>query len=129
MERVVPAAEVLARIGATFPCEPIEPAFRGEVAQRYRFSDGEGEFGLITSVTQPFCGNCSRARISAEGKLFTCLFASSGFDLRGILRDQGIEAVKVELDKVWSRREDRYSEIRGSNQAPAQKVEMFHIGG
>lgn len=129
MERVLPAAEVLARVQSVHPSEPIQPAYSGEVARRHRFADGQGEFGLITSVTQPFCGDCSRARLSAQGKLFTCLFATQGYDLRQRLREDGLNAVREEIAKIWSQRTDRYSEIRGSQDASGEKVEMFHIGG
>ena len=113
LDDVVPAAEIVAGIGAEFPLEPIEPGYRGEVARRYRYVDGGGEIGVIASVTQPFCGDCTRARLSADGKLYTCLFAVRGHDLRAIVRSG---ASDVELDEairsVWARRADRYSEIR-----------------
>ncbi len=130
LDDVVPAAEIVATFDAAFGIEPIEAAYPGEVAQRYRYLDGSGEFGVISSVTQPFCGNCSRARLSAEGKLFTCLFGLRGHDLRARLRggatDEGLEqAVKA----LWGRRSDRYSELRSAATVDLPKVEMSYIGG
>jgi cyclic pyranopterin phosphate synthase len=110
--------------------EPVEPGYRGEVAQRYRYRDGGGEVGVISSVTQPFCGDCTRARLSAEGALFTCLFAGSGTDLRGSLRGG---ASDVELARmvtgVWAQRADRYSELRSAATSRTPHVEMSYIGG
>ena len=131
MDDVVPAEEILARIDGTMPLEPVEASYRGEVALRYRFRDGEGEVGVIASVTKPFCGDCTRLRLSPEGELITCLFAASGTDLRTPLRsgadDGELESIIREL---WSVREDRYSEIRTMfTDEPRQKVEMYHIGG
>ncbi len=130
-ERVVPSRETLARVARVFPVEPLEPNYRGEVARRYRFLDGSGEIGFISSITQPFCGGCSRVRLSADGKLYTCLFARSGTDLKGPLRagadDREIARI---VEETWSMRRDRYSEERGA--APSgggRKIEMFHIGG
>jgi cyclic pyranopterin phosphate synthase len=128
-DQVVPAAEVLARVQAVHPLEPVVRAERGEVAERWRYLDGRGELGLITSVSKPFCGDCTRARLSAVGELYTCLFASTGTDLREVLRsgaddEQLYEAVAGR----WHRRDDRYSELRG--QLPAQpKPEMSFLGG
>ena len=141
MDDVVPAAEIIKAIDRELPLEPAEPNYRGEVASRWRYKDGSGEIGVITSVTQPFCGTCTRARLSSEGRLYTCLFATDGHDLRALLRsgrtdDEIVEAVK----DIWGRRTDRYSAIRSSltpgagperdpgTPAPT-KVEMSHIGG
>lgn len=131
MEDVVPAAEIVQRIDAAMPLEPVGSSYRGEVAKRYRYRDGGGEIGLITSVTQPFCGDCSRMRLSPEGSLFTCLFAASGTDLRAPLRagasDDDIEAI---IRGTWGQRTDRYSEIRAeATGRPKRRVEMYHIGG
>ena len=129
MDEVVPARQVLAAIAREWPIEPIEPAYFGEVAERWRYTDGAGEIGVITSVTQPFCGSCTRARLSADGELFTCLFASQGRDLRALIRagasDDEIAAL---IASVWRARDDRYSELRAAL-PPVKKVEMFHIGG
>jgi cyclic pyranopterin phosphate synthase len=130
LDEVVPASEILAMISAEFPLEPMAPAERGEVARRYRYADGGGEIGLIASVSQPFCGDCVRARISADGRLFTCLFAVVGHDLRSLLRngttDDDLEA---RLRRSWNMRDDRYSEIRSADTIGLQKVEMSYIGG
>ena len=130
LDDVVPAAEVVRTIGAEFPLEPVEPAYRGEVAERYRYLDGAGEIGVIASVTQPFCGDCTRARLSADGKLYTCLFAVRGHDLRALVRSGADES---ELDEairaVWERRTDRYSERRTEETGALRKVEMSYIGG
>jgi GTP 3',8-cyclase len=130
LDDVVPAAEIVATFDAAFGIEPIDAAYPGEVAQRYRYLDGSGEFGVISSVTQPFCGNCSRARLSAEGKLFTCLFGLRGHDLRALLRggatDKGLEQA---VQALWGRRSDRYSELRSAATVDLPKVEMSYIGG
>ncbi|MPZ99752.1 MAG: GTP 3',8-cyclase MoaA [Dehalococcoidia bacterium] len=130
MDEVVPASELRDRIDAEFRLEPLDPNYTGEVAQRYRYRDGAGEVGFITSVTQPFCATCTRARLSADGKLYTCLFAAGGTDLREILRsgasDEEVEAL---LRSTWERRSDRYSELRSSETAGLPKVEMSYIGG
>jgi cyclic pyranopterin phosphate synthase len=130
MDDVVPSAEILAAIDAELPLEQVEPNYGGEVARRWRYKDGGGEIGLISSVTQPFCGGCTRARLSAEGRLFTCLFATRGHDLRAVVRDG---ASDEELDEaiaaIWRRRGDRYSEIRTADTASLPKVEMSYIGG
>jgi cyclic pyranopterin phosphate synthase len=130
LDDVVPIAEILERIGKVHPVEPAEPNYVGEVARRYHYQDGLGEIGLIASVTQPFCGDCSRARLSADGKLFTCLFAIRGVDLKGILR-QGAsdDELRVEIENVWVARGDRYSEIRSEATTDLPKVEMSYIGG
>ena len=129
MDDVVPAAEIVAAIGAEFPLEPLEAAYRGEVAERYRYRDGAGEVGVIASVTQPFCGDCTRARISADGKLYTCLFAVRGHDLRALLRSDAADDLEETVRAVWTRRSDRYSEIRTQGTAQLRKVEMSYIGG
>ncbi|HEX5722843.1 MAG TPA: GTP 3',8-cyclase MoaA [Acidimicrobiia bacterium] len=131
LDDVVSGKEIVASINRTFPLEPIDPNYLGEVAQRYRYLDGEGEIGVITSVTQPFCGDCSRARISAEGKLYTCLFATHGTDFRQLLRGGATDAeLDAAIASVWSRRDDRYSEIRTSQTVEiGRKVEMSYIGG
>ncbi len=130
MDDVVPAAEIVAAIGAEFPLEPVEAAYRGEVAQRYRYLDGAGEIGVIASVTQPFCGDCTRARLSADGKLYTCLFAIRGHDLRAILRSEASdEELDAAIRAVWERRTDRYSELRTKDTSSLRKVEMSYIGG
>jgi GTP 3',8-cyclase len=130
LDDVVPAKEIVARLDEAFGVEPVEAGYRGEVAQRWRYRDGRGEVGVIASVTQPFCGDCTRARLSAEGKLFTCLFAVRGHDLRALLRGG---ATDPELDEalrgVWTGRTDRYSELRAQATADLPKVEMSYIGG
>jgi cyclic pyranopterin phosphate synthase len=130
LDDVVPAAEIVERIGAELPLEPVDPAYRGEVARRYRYRDGSGEIGVIASVTQPFCGDCTRARVSAEGRLYTCLFALKGEDLRSFLRSgAGDEALEDRIGALWSRRSDRYSEMRSAKTADLPKIEMSYIGG
>jgi cyclic pyranopterin phosphate synthase len=130
LDDVVPARELVATIDAEFPLEPLEANYRGEVANRYRYRDGAGELGLIASVTQPFCADCSRARLSADGKLYTCLFAVNGHDLRGPLRS-GVsdEQIHAAIGDVWRVRTDRYSEIRSAATVDLPKVEMSYIGG
>ena len=130
LDDVVPAAEIVAAIDARWPLEPVEAEYRGEVAQRYRYRDGAGEIGVISSVTQPFCGDCTRARLSADGQLFTCLFATSGHDLRGLLRS-GVDDVSLAdaLRVIWTGRADRYSELRTLETVELPKVEMSFIGG
>jgi cyclic pyranopterin phosphate synthase len=130
LDDVVPAAEVMSRIDAEMPLEPLDPQYRGEVAQRYRYRDGGGEVGFIASVTQPFCGDCSRARLAADGVLHTCLFATAGHDLRPLLRSGCSEAaLEQELRRIWSARDDRYSDLRSAATAGLRKVEMSYIGG
>jgi cyclic pyranopterin phosphate synthase len=130
---VVPSKELAERIGARWPLTSLEPEYRGEVARRYAFADGQGEVGFISSVSQPFCGECSRARLSSDGVLYTCLFATHGTSLRDALRGGASDDQLLELVRgVWSRRSDRYSELRASLRAASQeerKVEMFYIGG
>jgi cyclic pyranopterin phosphate synthase len=130
LDDVVPAAEIVERIDAVYPLEPVGPAYRGEVADRYRYVDGQGEIGVITSVSKPFCGTCTRARISAEGKLYTCLFAVRGTDLRALLRSGASDdELTAAIEAVWKRRADRYSEIRTDRTAELPRVEMSYIGG
>ena len=130
LDDVVPAGELVKLINESWPVEPVDANYTGEVAQRWRYKDGGGEFGVITSVTQPFCGTCSRARLSAEGKLYTCLFATSGTDLRASLRSGTSDAELEELLRgVWQARGDRYSEIRSESTVNLPKVEMSYIGG
>jgi len=130
-EQVVPASEILSRIAAVFPLEPAEPNYRGEVARRYAYRDGTGEIGIIASVTQPFCGDCSRARLSTDGRLFTCLFGTQGTDLRGPMRAGASDAeLRDIILGVWTRRTDRYSEERASRSPGGHdKIEMYQIGG
>jgi cyclic pyranopterin phosphate synthase len=130
MDDVVPAAEIVRSIDAAFPVEALEPAYRGEVARRWRYLDGAGEIGVIGSVTQPFCGDCTRARISADGKLYTCLFAVRGHDLRALVRSDADDAAVVEaIASLWRVRDDRYSELRSAATEPVEKIEMSYIGG
>jgi cyclic pyranopterin phosphate synthase len=130
LDDVVTAAEIVERVGAVFPLEPVERAYRGEVASRWRYRDGGGEIGIIASVSQPFCGDCTRARLSADGQLFTCLFAARGHDLRAVLRSGGgDEAIRRFIVETWTGRRDRYSEERTEATARRPKVEMFAIGG
>jgi len=128
LDDVVSADEMLDAIHAVFPLEPIPPNYPGEVANRFRFLDGGGEVGVIASVTKPFCGSCTRARVSAEGSVYTCLFAASGTSLRDVIRSGG--DLGATIDEVWAKRDDRYSEVRSSNTARlAVPVEMSYIGG
>jgi len=134
MDDVVPAAEIVKLIDAEFPVEPVDANYRGEVAKRWRYKDGKGEIGVIASVTQPFCGDCTRSRISAEGKLFTCLFAVRGHDLRALIRSGASDDdLAAKLAEIWRVRGDRYSELRSQNTVDpaigASKVEMSYIGG
>ncbi len=130
MDDVVPSAEVARRIAEAFPIEPVEANYEGEVAERWRYLDGQGEIGLISSVTQPFCGSCTRARLSTEGKLFTCLFATAGQDLRALLRGGCDDAqIAAAIGAIWSGRDDRYSELRSAATAGLRKIEMSYIGG
>ncbi len=130
LDDVVPASEIVERIDAVFPLEPVDAAYRGEVAQRFRYRDGAGEIGVIASVTQPFCGDCTRARISAEGKLYTCLFAVRGTDLRALLRGGATDDdLRDATTAVWAARTDRYSEIRTERTSDLPRIEMSYIGG
>ncbi len=130
LDEVVAAEEVVRRIDAALPLAPLEPNYDGEVAKRWAYADGEGEIGLITSVTRPFCGDCTRARLSADGGLYTCLFAVGGLDLRGPMR-AGASDGELEhmLRGVWERREDRYSDLRSEATAELPRIEMSYIGG
>jgi GTP 3',8-cyclase len=128
LDDVVPAAEMVETVNRAFPLEPIPPNYPGEVANRFRYLDGEGEIGVIASVTQPFCGSCTRARVSAEGVLYTCLFASMGVSLRDAMRSG--EDIGLLIDEVWGKRDDRYSEIRSSHTPRISiPIEMSYIGG
>ena len=131
LDRVVPAREVIARIHEHFPLEPVAPSYSGEVASRYRYADGQGEIGVIASVTRPFCGGCSRLRLTCDGHLFTCLFAARGLDLRPSLRGDVTDGPLVDqLRGLWVQRTDRYSEERGCDRSHrSERVEMYHIGG
>ena len=130
LDDVVPADEILERLAGHWPLTPAPPNYPGEVASRYRYDDGAGEVGVIASVTRPFCGGCTRARISAEGELYTCLFAARGTDLRGPLRSGADdERILDLLGATWRARADRYSELRGEATARVERVEMSHIGG
>jgi GTP 3',8-cyclase len=130
MEDVVPAQEVVDTISARWPLEPVAPEQRGEVACRYRYRDGAGEIGVIASVTEPFCGDCTRVRLSADGQLFTCLFATAGHDIRGLLRSGADDTSLADaLRAIWTGRGDRYSELRTLETADLPKVEMSYIGG
>ena len=130
MDDVVSAREIVDTIARAYPLRAVEPNYRGEVARRWRYADGAGEIGVIASVTQPFCGACSRARLSAEGKLYTCLFATEGFDLRRLLRSGASDdALSEAIGSVWHRREDRYSELRSGNTPREPRIEMSYIGG
>jgi cyclic pyranopterin phosphate synthase len=134
LDEVVPAADLVAAVGGAWPAEPVDPAYRGEVADRWRYLDGRGEFGIISSVTVPFCLDCTRARLSADGKLYTCLFAVDGLDVRAVLRDGSSDGqLETFLADAWRARDDRYSELRTlSTRAPRPdlpKVEMFAMGG
>ena len=130
LDEVLPASDIVKIIEGEFSVTPIESSYRGEVAKRYRYKDGKGEFGVISSVTQPFCGDCTRLRLSPEGQIVTCLFADGGTDLRGPMRSNipDEELLNI-MSGTWSNREDRYSEIRTSMTSPRKKVEMYHIGG
>ena len=130
LDNVVPATEIVARINALHPLEPIKPAYPGEVASRYRYADGSGEIGIISSVSKPFCGSCTRARLSAEGRLYTCLFASAGLDLRTPLRrGDNDEQITQLIESTWASRSDRYSELRALQPKSRPPVEMSYIGG
>ena len=130
LDDVVPAAEIVAAIDAELPLEPVESAYRGEVANRWRYRDGSGEIGVISSVTQPFCGDCTRARLSADGRVYTCLFAVKGHDLRALLRGGASDdELGAAIAEIWRARTDRYSELRSAATVDLPKVEMSYIGG
>jgi cyclic pyranopterin phosphate synthase len=133
LSQVVPAQEIVKLVSASWPLEPVGPAYRGEVAARYRYSDGRGEIGIVSSVTEPFCRDCNRARLSADGKLFTCLFASAGHDVLGLLRSGADDrAISGFVAGIWRARSDRYSDERAGLPVGGkgrEKVEMSYIGG
>jgi cyclic pyranopterin phosphate synthase len=130
LDDVVSADEILATVSSEFPLEPMPPTKPGEVAERYRYLDGAGEIGVIASVSRPFCGSCDRARLSADGQLYTCLFATRGHDLRALLRSGASDAdLLAAIRSVWEEREDRYSELRSLETVDLPKVEMSYIGG
>jgi cyclic pyranopterin phosphate synthase len=130
LDDVVPAGEILATLDAELPLEPLERGYRGEVAGRYRYRDGGGEVGVIASVTRPFCGDCTRARLSADGTLYTCLFAGTGTDLKTPLRDgETDDQLAARIRSVWAVRSDRYSELRSEATGRLPRVEMFALGG
>jgi cyclic pyranopterin phosphate synthase len=134
-EMVVPSRELAARIHARWPIHPVSENYRGEVAKRWRFDDGVGEVGFISSVSQPFCGDCTRARLSSEGKFYTCLFATHGLDLREAMRAGASDADLVQMMRgTWRERGDRYSELREESRRAGdrpgeKKIEMYYIGG
>jgi cyclic pyranopterin phosphate synthase len=130
MDQVVSGKEIVAQIGAQFPLEPLEPNYAGEVARRYRYRDGSGEIGVIASVTQPFCGDCARLRLSAEGQIFGCLFARVGTDLRSLLRSAADDAeLSGTVESFWRARGDRYSELRSLGTKSLPRLEMSYLGG
>jgi cyclic pyranopterin phosphate synthase len=138
MDDVVPADELVEMVDVEMPLEAVPPRYRGEVATRYRYRDGSGEIGLITSVTRPFCADCTRARISAEGRFYTCLFTGEGHDLRAVLRDPAFDgdeaasdaALREAVARVWRVRDDRYSEERTeATSSRLPRIEMFAMGG
>jgi cyclic pyranopterin phosphate synthase len=129
MDEVLPSAEVIALIDSEFPLAAIDPGYAGEVAQRWRYRDGGGEIGVVSSVTQAFCGSCTRLRLSTEGQLYTCLFAQQGYDLRPLLRSADEAALAQRLADIWRARADRYSALRTAATPTAPKIEMSYIGG
>ncbi len=130
MDHVVPSAEIVRRINELLPCEPAHPNYVGEVAKRWRYQDGSGEFGVISSVTEAFCGSCTRARLSSDGMMYTCLFASKGYDFKSLLRcGKSDDEIRRAIAAIWHERDDRYSEIRTSETANDRRVEMSFIGG
>jgi cyclic pyranopterin phosphate synthase len=130
LDEVVGAEELIASVTGAWPAEPADPAYRGEVAGRWRYLDGAGEFGIISSVTRPFCRDCTRARLSADGQLYTCLFAVAGRDLRAVLRDGSTDdELRTFIAGIWLARDDRYSELRSASTSTLPKVEMFAMGG
>jgi cyclic pyranopterin phosphate synthase len=130
MDEVLPSAEVIALIRAEFPLEALDPDYAGEVAARWRYRDGAGEIGVVSSVTQAFCSGCTRVRLSTEGKLYTCLFAQSGHDMRALMRSANDDqALSRAIAGIWRARSDRYSEMRTAATAATRKIEMSYIGG
>ena len=130
LDEVVTSEEIIEKISSEMPLEPLKSDYPGEVAKRWRYKDGGGEIGVVSSVSQPFCGDCTRLRLSAEGKLYTCLFASNGHDLRPLLRNEASDdIIAKDIASLWRRRDDRYSELRSAKTSDLQKVEMSYIGG
>jgi cyclic pyranopterin phosphate synthase len=130
LDDVIPSAEVIRRIHEAFPLEPMGAHYAGEVAKRWRYADGTGEIGVISSVTRAFCSTCTRARLSTDGQLYTCLFSQRGYDLKALVRSGASdEALASAIRGIWEHRDDRYSEIRTSETARDRKVEMSFIGG
>jgi cyclic pyranopterin phosphate synthase len=130
MSHVVPSKQLVSQINEVFPIEPVEPNYIGEVAERWKYLDGSGEIGFISSVTQAFCASCTRARLSAEGSIYTCLFATEGTDLRMLLRTGASdETISKVIENLWQARADNYSEIRTAETASLRKIEMSYIGG
>jgi GTP 3',8-cyclase len=130
LDQVVPSSEILESIHQQMPLEPVAPGYRGEVASRHRYLDGGGEIGLVSSVTLPFCSDCTRARLTADGSLYTCLFGSKGHDLKAIVRSGASdEAIAHHIESIWTRRDDRYSELRTEETATLPRVEMSRVGG
>jgi cyclic pyranopterin phosphate synthase len=130
LDEVVPATDLIEAVTSVWPAEPADAQYRGEVAGRWRFLDGAGEFGVISSVTRPFCRDCTRARLSADGRLYTCLFAVAGHDVRAVLRDGSTDDELLRfLGAVWGERDDRYSELRSQSTSDLPKIEMFAMGG
>lgn len=130
LDEVVPASKIIGLIDSELPLEPVSPSYRGEVARRWKYKDGTGEIGIITSVNQPFCSDCTRIRLSADGQLYTCLFATKGHNLLELLRDgAGDTEVSETISSIWKNRTDRYSEIRSSETVNLPKIEMSYIGG
>jgi cyclic pyranopterin phosphate synthase len=130
LDEVVPASQIVAAIDAELPLDLLPPQYRGEVANRWRYRDGSGEVGVIASVSQPFCGDCTRARLSAEGKLYTCLFSAIGHDLRAVVRSEATDDdLREAIARVWRVRDDRYSDLRTEATADLPRVEMFAMGG
>ncbi len=130
MDAVLPASELLRMIDAQWPLEPVDPHYEGEVAQRWRYKDQQGEIGIVASVTQPFCGGCHRLRMTADGMLFTCLFASQGHDIKGLLRSEAEDAeIRRDLERLWRFRGDRYSELRTEETVAMPKAGMSYLGG
>jgi GTP 3',8-cyclase len=129
-DQVVPAAEILELVGTAYPLKPVAPAVRGEVARRWKYADGRGELGVISSVSEPFCTDCTRARVTATGEMFTCLFAARGRDLRELIRGGVSDAeLRTFISNAWSGRSDRYSELRSAQTLPLTKADMSYLGG
>jgi cyclic pyranopterin phosphate synthase len=130
MDDVIPSAEIVRRVSELFPLEPAVANYVGEVAERWRYLDGQGEIGAISSVTEAFCATCTRARLSTDGHLYTCLFAQRGYDLKSLMRGGADdEAIADAISAIWRKRDDRYSEVRTAETARQRKVEMSYIGG